>query len=71
LTEIAEITGIPTDVIIGPSKERGACYARMIFYLRAHNVAGISVTELGRLTGRTHVAVVQALNRARVKGKGL
>lgn len=63
LQEIAEMSGISVETILGPSRDRRVNKARLKFFLRAHEEAGVSLAELGRMTGRTHVAVVNALKR--------
>ena len=67
LTEIAIKNGLSEELILGPSKAQIVSKARLEFYQRAQQEAGVSTTELGRITGRTHVAVARALERARWK----
>ena len=71
LAEVAAKAGISEELILGPSKAQVVSKARVEFYQRAQQEAGMSSAELGRVTGRTHVAVIRALERARDKrGKG-
>jgi putative transposase len=67
LAEIVIKTGISEDLILGPSKAQIVSKARLEFYQRAQQQTGVTTAELGRITGRTHVAVIRALVRA--KGK--
>ena len=69
LSEVCEETGIAKEVILGPSTARLVSNARVQFYNRARQEAGVTTEELGRLTGRTHVAVSRAIERALGKGK--
>ena len=55
---------ITAQSILGPSRVRNVCKARVEFYRRAQDEAGATVTDLGRMTGRSHVAVLRALERA-------
>lgn len=61
LREVATRNGMPAEEILGQSRARIVSRARAEFFKRAQEEAGASATELGRLTGRTHVAVVRAL----------
>lgn len=65
LMEISEQSGIAAEKIVGQSRARIVSKARLELFKRAHEEAGVSAAELGRMTGRTHVAVVRALKRAR------
>jgi putative transposase len=67
LAEIAGRSGLSEELILGPSKAQVVSKARIEFYERAQQEAGVSAAELGRITGRTHVAVIRALERTRVK----
>jgi putative transposase len=58
------VSGIPAPRILGQSRPRNVCRARVEFFRRAQNEAGATVTELGRMAGRSHVAVLRALERA-------
>lgn len=63
LEEIVDRSGIAAERILGQSRDREVCQARVEFFRRGHEEAGVSAAELGRITGRTHVAVVRALKR--------
>jgi len=65
LMEISERSGISTDKVLGQSRARNVSKARQEFFKRAQEEAGVSTAELGRMTGRTHVAVAKAIDRAR------
>jgi hypothetical protein len=49
------------------SRVRNVCKARVEFFRRAQNEARATVTDLGRMTRRSHVAVLRALDRAEHK----
>jgi putative transposase len=65
LGKVSEETGIGCDVILGPSRNRIVSAGRRLFFLRAHEETGATVASLARLTGRSHVAVRQAIEPAR------
>lgn len=64
LEEVCASSGIPAQRILGQSRARNVCKARVEFFRRAQNEAGATVTDLGRMTGRSHVAVLRAIDRA-------
>lgn len=64
LEEVCARSGISAERILGQSRTRNVCKARVEFFRRAQDEAGATVTDLGRLTGRSHVAVLRAINRA-------
>jgi REP element-mobilizing transposase RayT len=64
LDEVCAVSGIPAQRILGQSRARNVCKARVEFYRRAQDEAGVTVTDLGRMTGRSHVAVLRGLERA-------
>ena len=70
LTEVSESTGVSREEILGPSQTHRAAGARRLFYLRAQEETGATAALLGRLTGRSHVAVTKAVHRARRLGEG-
>ena len=61
LTEISARSGMDAEKIVGQSRERIVSKVRKEFLQRAHEEAGISAAELGRMVGRSHVAVAKAL----------
>lgn len=63
LQDVSASSGISAKAILGQSRARVVCQARVEFFRRAQEEAGASVTELGRMTGRSHVAVLRALAR--------
>ena len=65
LRETSRTWQVDADELIGPSRERRVTRARRAFYLCAQRDAGVTITELARLTGRTVPAVWQAVQRAR------
>jgi REP element-mobilizing transposase RayT len=67
LEEVSASTGVAAAIILGQSRERVVSKARMAFFVRAHDEIGISAAELGRMTGRTHTAVLHLLDKARRK----
>jgi putative transposase len=71
LAEVAGRTGVAADEILGPSRCHIISKARREFYLCAHERIGASLAALGKLTGRTHVAVLLAIEEARKERKWL
>lgn len=69
LRMVSEQTGVAEEVILGQSRGRQACAARGIFFDRAWKESGASLAALGKITGRTHVAVIKAI-RQRAAGSG-
>lgn len=65
LAEVAEQTGVTSEEIIGPSRRRVVSRARREFYLCAHERTGATLAALGKMTGRTHVAVLLAIEEAK------
>jgi REP element-mobilizing transposase RayT len=57
LKEVAAQSGISCEQILGASRSRSVSHARKQFFKRAHEEAGATISMLGRLTGRSHVAV--------------
>lgn len=70
LEEVAEESGIDCEQILGASRTRKVSRARRQFYLLANERAGATVTMLGKLTGRSHVAVRLAIEQAKSEQKG-
>jgi REP element-mobilizing transposase RayT len=64
LRKVSLSSGIAAQKILGQSRERRVCKARVEFFRRGQDEVGATVTELGRMTGRSHVAVLRALDRA-------
>jgi putative transposase len=64
LEEVAGRSRIPVKVILGQSRSRVVCRARVEFFRRAQIEVGATVMDLGRITGRSHVAVLRAIERA-------
>jgi REP element-mobilizing transposase RayT len=65
LKEVSEESGIRREQILGPSRSRRVSNARKQFFLVAHERAGATLSMLGRLTGRSHVAVRMAIEEAK------
>lgn len=65
LAEVADRTGVSSEAIIGPSRERVLSRARREFYLFAHERTGATLAALAKMTGRTHVAVGLAIEEAK------
>jgi REP element-mobilizing transposase RayT len=61
LQEVTQKSGINREQILGPSRERKVSSARKEFFSAAHEEAGASLSLLGRLAGRSHVAVKKAI----------
>lgn len=70
LNEIAERSGVRSEQIIGADRNRKVSCARRQFFLAAHERAGTSKAMLGRMTGRSHVAVMKAIELVRAERKG-
>jgi len=64
LQEVCATSGISAKAILGQSRVRGVCKARVEFFRRALDETGASLSDLGRMTERSHVAVLRALERA-------
>ena len=71
LSEVSETTGVSREEVLGPSQARRAAAARRLFYVRAQGgeEAGATAALLGRVTGRSHVAVTKAIHQARRSGE--
>lgn len=65
LKEIAEQSGVSPEQILGASRSRKVSCARRQFYYEAHQRTGATKSLLGRLTGRSHVAVGLAIEQVR------
>jgi putative transposase len=65
LAEVADRTGVTYEEIIGPSRGRVVSRARREFYHCAHEKTGATLAALGKMTGRTHVAVLLAIEEAK------
>jgi hypothetical protein len=71
LKEIAEKSGVSREQILGTSRSRKVSCVRRQFYYEAHERAGATKSMLGRLTGRSHVAVMLAIEQARAEQDGV
>ena len=70
LSEVSESTNVSReDFGSQPSTQDGGSVAAVLFYARAQEEAGATAALLGRLTGRSHVAVTKAVNQARRFGE--
>ena len=67
LQNVAEESGISREQILGASRSRSVCQARKQFFVAAHERAGETLSMLGRLTGRSHVAVRQAIEQLKLE----
>jgi chromosomal replication initiation ATPase DnaA len=65
LKEVSEESGISREQILGPSRNRRISNARKQFFHIAHERTGATMSMLGRLTGRSHVAVRMAIEEAK------
>ena len=65
LKEVAAQSGISCEQILGASRSRIVCHARRQFFQRAHEESGATISRLGKLTGRSHVAVKLAIDIAK------
>lgn len=71
LKEIAEQSGVSREQILGPSRSRQVSCARRQFYYEAHERAEATKSLLSRLTGRSHVAVMLAIEQVRAGQNGV
>jgi len=65
LSEVSSALQISEDLILSKSRVRRVSAARRLFFLRAHEEAGATYTELGRLCGIEHTSVREAVAKAR------
>ena len=70
LQEVAEKSGISREQILGASRNRSVSKARKLFFVAAHESAGATLSMLGRLTGRSHVAVKLAIEQVKSERDG-
>ena len=67
LKDVAEKSGVRSEQILGASRSREVSRARRQFLFEAHERAGVTKSQLGRLTGRSHVAVMMAIEQERTE----
>ena len=60
LVQVADITGVPVDLICGPSRKAQIVRARHMFCLVADR-AGFSLADIGRAIDRDHGTVAHAI----------
>jgi hypothetical protein len=65
LIEVAEKSGISREQILGASRNRKVSSARKQFFIDASERAGATLSMLGRLSGRSHVAVRFAIEQGK------
>ncbi len=65
LREVCETSGVTSAELLGPGRNRRVARIRRKFLLQAVEESGTSCTALGRLCGRSHVAVLRAVEKAR------
>ena len=65
MAEVADRAGVSSEEIVGPSRGRVVSKARREFYLCAHERTGATLSALAKMTGRTHVAVLLAIEEAK------
>lgn len=70
LKEMADKSGISSEQILGTNRCRNVSRARRQFFKDAIKRTGASLSMLGRLTGRSHVAVRLAIGKAESESKG-
>jgi len=70
LNDVAKKSGVSRELILGASRNRTVSSARKLFYVTAHERAGATLTLLGRLTGRSHVAVKLAIEQLKAEKAG-
>lgn len=67
LDEVVTRSGVGREQILGPGRSRSISSARREFFLRAREEAGVTLTTLGNISGRSHVAVHLAIEQARLE----
>jgi len=67
LRSIEERFGVSRSQFLGASRSRIASQARRQFYYEAYEKAGVTKVLLGRMTGRSHVAVIKAIEQVRAE----
>lgn len=67
LDEVVTRTKVGREQILGPGRSRSVSSARREFFLRAHAEAGVTLSTLGKISGRSHVAVHLAIEQARLE----
>jgi len=65
LQEVCTEAGLTAPELLGEGRTRAVARVRRRFLLRAVEECGTSCTALGRLCGRSHVAVLRAVEKAR------
>jgi len=70
LAEVCERHGMDRNRLLGPARDRQLAKVRRAFFLRAHEEAGAGLSQLARLTGRSHMAVSKAIAQARSEQGG-
>jgi putative transposase len=58
---------VTSEQVLSRSRDRKISQARRVFFLRAHEEGGASITELGKLCGISHSAVKQSIEKARLE----
>lgn len=67
LNNIEERYGVSRRQFLGPGRGRAESHAQRRFYYEAYENAGIAKAMLGRMTGRSHVAVMKAIEQVRAE----
>jgi len=67
LTNVAEGYGVSREQILGASRSRTVSCARRQFLYEAYEKAGVNKTQLGRMIGRSHVAVMKAIEQVKAE----
>ncbi len=65
LSEVAELTGVPREEILRPSRDRAPAHARALYCYWCREKAGISGTELKRELGIGQSAVSRLISKGR------
>jgi putative transposase len=69
LQNVATMSGLSREQIVGLGRNRDVSKARREFYRRAQEEAGASMALLGRMTGRAHTSVARAIQQAKREGE--
>lgn len=64
LLDVSKQSGINCQLILGARRSRNVSAARRQFYWRAYEEAGATFALLGKMTGRSHTSVREAIMRA-------
>lgn len=67
LIKVEERYAVSREQILGANRSRTVSHARRQFFYEADERAGVTKAMLGRITGRSHVAVLKAIEQVRTE----